>query len=343
MKPTQSKDSIAPWFVAAEAVGEYIGIRFGRIPPGETSPEWIFLRHTDVDGIGGFAKILRERGVDLPVLPQIHHPADPSWLSPLKLIRKMAKPQRRIAWAPMDKGSSIAAADSEGPPAVAWHVFTEDSTTQIKRICRKTQVTVNSFLLKSLTKAIRPFLKDHASDVPWMIPVNLRGKISQPEDTGNHSSYVGVRIKSFETVADVHAKIYAALNQGDHWANWSGYGLGCILTDKLRQNLVASGKCMSQWNLGSFSNLGAWDSDNEISNPSCDGSWLFTPPVLRCQHLGIGCVTFKNRMSLTIQAHSDLTTNPDVPKEWIKSWVKEIEMDLVSVLSSSSNIPIIAA
>jgi hypothetical protein len=54
---------------------------------------------------------------------------------------------------------------------------------------------------------------------------------------------------------------------------------------------------------------------------------------LRCQPVGAGCVTFQNRLSLTIQAHPKLTTDPAVPGVWVQNWVKEIEMDVASVLS----------
>src|ERR1043165_2317609 len=59
---TITTDPIAPWFIAAEELGEFIGIRFGRVPPEGTEPEWMFLRHTDFDGIGGVAALLRARG-----------------------------------------------------------------------------------------------------------------------------------------------------------------------------------------------------------------------------------------------------------------------------------------
>ena len=87
---------------------------------------------------------------------------------------------------------------------------------------------------------------------------------------------------------------------------------------------------MSQWNLGSFSNLGDWDPEKAISQSECEGTWLFAPPVLRCQLVGAGCVTFQNRLSLTIQAHPDLTNDSSVPEAWIQNWVKEIEMDVAS-------------
>ena len=77
------------------------------------------------------------------------------------------------------------------PTAAGPGIFlTKTQTLQMRRVCRKAGVTVNSFLLKNLTKAIRPFLEDHSSMVPWMIPVNLRGKLVRERDTANYSSYV---------------------------------------------------------------------------------------------------------------------------------------------------------
>ncbi len=100
----------------------------------------------------------------------------------------------------------------------------------------------------------------------------------------------------------------------------------------MKKFMVKNDLAMSQWNLGSFSNLGDWDAEKNFANTGCAGSWLFAPPVLRCQLVGAGCVTFQNRLSLTIQAHPDLTTSPSVPKAWLQNWIKEIEMDLASML-----------
>jgi hypothetical protein len=219
----------------------------------------------------------------------------------------------------------------------------EYTTMQVRRVCRKLGVTVNSFLLKNLTKAIRPFLADQSAAVPWMIPVNLRGKILRARDTENHSSYVGVKVKSYETVHDIHRNIYSALGRREHWANWHAYKSGRFLSAGMKRFLIANELCMFQWNVGGFSNLGNWDPEKNISQPGCTGAWLFCPPVLRCQLIGAGCVTFQNRLSLTIQVHPDLTTSPAVPKSWINGWVKEIGLDLVSVLEERIEIPSLAA
>jgi NRPS condensation-like uncharacterized protein len=324
-------DSINQWFFAAEELGEYIGIRFGHISPGTTEPKWTFLRHTEFDGIGGLADILRRKGAMLGRLPQIRYPVAPSKLSLLKMAPKFLYPRQRVKWLQLEPGPPIKGGP-QPPPAVAWHVFDEQATMQMRRVCRKAGVTVNSFLLKHLTKAIRPFLEDQSSMVPWMIPVNLRGKMTWDRDTANFSSYIGVKIQTYETPHDIHRNIYAALGRREHWANWYGYQLGRFLTQGMKKFLITKDLAMSQWNLGSFSNLGDWDTEKEIIQTECLGDWLFCPPVLRCQMIGSGCVTFQNRLSLMIQAHPELTTSGAVTKTWIQNWVKEIELDLAGGL-----------
>ncbi|MEJ0090533.1 MAG: hypothetical protein WDM80_12435 [Limisphaerales bacterium] len=330
----QSKiDPINQWFAAAEELGEYIGIRFGHIAPGNTEPEWIFLRHTDFDGIGGFAEILRRRGAKLNRLPQIRYPASPSIISLVKMAPKFLQPRRRVKWIELH-GNPMPSSDSQPPTAVAWHVFDEAATVRVTHVCRKAGVTVNSFLLKNLTKAIRPFLENQSSMVPWMVPVNLRGKIMRDRDTANYSSYISIKVQSCQTVYDIHHNIYEALERKEHWANWYAYQLGKFTTQGIKKYLITKELAMSQWNLGSFSNLGNWDPEGKISQATCQGKWFFCPPVLRCQVIGAGCVTFQNQLSLTIHAHPELTTESKVCKDWILNWIKEIELDLASGLTN---------
>lgn len=319
-------DPIAPWFLAAEALGDYIGIRFGRIAPGKSEPEWIFLRHADWDGIGGFAKILREQGVVMDKLPQIKHTAPPSIVPLLKMLPKFLLPHQRVRWKPF--ASTTPSSNATPAPAVAWHVFDEPTTLHIRKISRKAGVTINTFLLKHLTTAIRPFLENPSATVPWMIPINLRGKVVRDRDTANYSSYISVKVQPQETAPAIHKKIYAALERGEYWGNWYAYKLGRFNTHGIKKFLIARELATSQWNLGGFSNLGDWDPEKKITQPECSGDWLFCPPVLRFQKIGAGCVTFQNRLSLLIQAHPELTNTPAAPQAWIQNWVKEISAEL---------------
>lgn len=333
--PVTPFDPMKTWFLSLEDVGEYIGIRFGRIPPGKTEPEWIFLPHTDVDGIGGFAQMLRNKGVDLPLLPQIKHPSPPSRIALLKNLPKFVQPRHKLKWREI-AGPTRPVNNTEAPTAVAWHVFDENASTQIRRVARRESITVNSFLLKHLAKAIRTFLEDPSATIPWMIPVNLRGKINRAADIENHTSYVSVGVHPYDTVYDVHRKIYNGLARGDHWGNWYGYDSSRILNSGMRRFLIRTEKCTAEWNIGSFSNLGDWDREAEITHPDLAGTWLFAPPVLRFQQLGCGCVTFQKRLALVIQAHPELTTNPEAPRAWMQTWVQEIEKDVVSRLPTAT-------
>jgi hypothetical protein len=337
MSPSSS-DAIAAWFAAAEELGEYIGIRFGHTSEDAREPSWSFLRHVDFDGIGGFAELLRQEGAQLPRLPQIRHPRAASWSCLLRALPKYASPRRRVRLALAD-APTAPSTRNDPPRAVAWHLFDESTTTRIRLACRNASVTVNSFLLKHLTKAIRPFIEVQSTDIPWMIPVNLRGKVDRGRDTANHTSYVGVRVRSYETVRDIHRNVYAALASGEHWANWYAYQSGNLFTAGMRRQLIVSERCMSQWNLGSFSNLGDWDPEKRITKSSGRRGWFFCPPVLRCQPVGAGCVTFQNRLSLTIQAHPELTVQPQIPNEWLQGWIREIEIDLASIFGGTSRYP----
>jgi hypothetical protein len=211
---------------------------------------------------------------------------------------------------------------------VAWHVFDELTTARIRQASRQTGVTLNTFLLKHLTAAIRPFLQDESAAVSWMIPVNLRGKVACDRDTANYSSYISVKVQPQETGSTIHKKIYTALERGEHWGNWYAYELGRFNTHGVKKFLLAKEWATSQWNLGGFSNLGEWDAERKISQSDCAGDWLFCPPVLRFQKIGAGCVTFQNRLSVLIQAHPELTTDSTHCRSWVRNWVREVERDL---------------
>lgn len=321
-----SDDPIRPWFAALESLDEFIGIRFGRMAPGASEVEWTYLPHTDFDGIGGLAHLLRERGAEIGDLPQIPHPAALSWWSFVRALPGMLAPRKYLKWKPLKQGKQVEKANQPAP-AVAWHVFNEEDTAKIRWAARNADVSVNSLIIKHLDRAVRPFLQDPSSAVPWMIPVNLRGRVKQSTDKENHSSYIAIRIKASEGVKAVHRRIYAELEKGRHCANWKSYSAGKLLSEGMKKILILKDRAISQWNVGGLSNLGIWDWDKEITDERCLGDWFFCPPVLRSQHLGAGCVTFQGRLTLTLQVHPDLTTSPEVPAMWVKNWVREIELD----------------
>ena len=99
----KNSDPIAPWFRALEDSGEFIGMRFARVPPGASEPEWIFVRHTDYDGVSAVEKMFRERGGTFDSLPQARHPAKPSARSFWQLLKMQIRPKQRLHWKRLKK------------------------------------------------------------------------------------------------------------------------------------------------------------------------------------------------------------------------------------------------
>jgi hypothetical protein len=92
----------------------------------------------------------------------------------------------------------------------------------------------------------------------------------------------------------------------------------------MRKWLVKHGYASPKQNIGVFSNIGQWNSSEHIHSSDDRTIWLFCPPVWHTQKFAAGCVTFQNRLSLTIQAHPTLTTSCSTMENVMDCWVSEI-------------------
>jgi NRPS condensation-like uncharacterized protein len=276
-----------------------MGIRYGRISKGEV--KWFNVSHCECDGIGGFARLLREHGAELLKLPETNHPCrgifSPLW----RLFRNRNRDTtsaKRSDWLP-----SIPTVNNT-PKKIAWHLFTKDETQTIIHRCREQKITVNSHLLHCLDQSIRPEIRSPEKKITWMIPVNLRGDIRYPDDTQNHVSCVEVKIAADDSTQTIHQQILQRLERGEHRANFLLLTIGGILSHQAKVNFLTKDRKNPDGNIGSFSNLGAWNLDDQ--KHSEDG-WIFCPPIVTGQRLGAGCVTFNGRLGIATQG--DPTTS----------------------------------
>jgi len=295
-----------------------MGIRFGRLRQGSGEVEWSYVSHCECDGIGAFARLLRECGASLDALPSTSAPSR-SVIAPLwRLWRNRQAPSdcaNRSDWH-FDQHPHC------GPSkAIAWHLFSEAETASIIHHCRQLQVSVNSFLLKQLDQAVRPDIRRPDARIPWMVPVNLRGDFHLADDTENHVSCVDVLIAAGDLPQHVHEQINQRLQRGEHRANYLLLGIGKVLSLGLKVKLLSRNRSRPNGNIGAFSNLGVWDSEKRIAT---DDTWLFCPPVVDGQLLGAGCVTFQRRLALTLQAHPGQSHKPEMATRWMKRWLELI-------------------
>lgn len=324
---TVSRNGLNSWFEALESLGEFIGIRYGILEPDSTDVEWVYRSHKHYDGIGAFAEILRSDGLTVNELPQITHPSKMSWLKTLSLAFRSATPRRRVDWSEGFKEIANAQPDvsiQQPSKCVAWHLFDINETKAILRAARLIDVTVNTFLLQMLDKAIRPDIADRSSRLPWMIPVNLRSCISDLADTENRSGAVMVHTHHEQTFEILQKLVLKKLSKGEHWSVWENYKLSANLPQKIKNRLITTGRASPQWNIGCFSNLGTWNLPGQPDKKS----YLFLPPVMRYQWLGAGALTYKGKLGLAIQAHPCIATNPEVAIQWMRRWVDEITVPI---------------
>ena len=311
-------NSAAGWFKAFEAIGDDIGILYGRIRRDSRNVEWFRVCHGECDGIGGFARLLRAHGSVIPALPQARRPGR-GILGPLwNLWRNRKRPpdvSDRRDWLPEGPGLDGV------PNPLAWHVFTEEETANLLAACRHQHVTVNSLLLKHLDAAIRPELGIPSARIPWMIPVNLRGDVRYRDDTENHVSSIDALVGPDDSAFRIHQEILQQLDRGEHRANFLLMELGGILSQGLKSRYLLRDRSRRRGNIGAFSNLGSWDA--RTTNDSGD-RWLFCPPVVQGQRLSAGCVTYQKRLSLTMQSLPHPSTPPELVTLWMNRWAAAI-------------------
>lgn len=315
-------DPIRPWYEANERVGDYSMIRFGHLRPGETELRWISIPHSEFDGIGGFAHLLRERGVPMDILPENSHPSEPSWWPFIRSIPKIIGPRRRLTWKALEQGPPVPPGKLPDPVS-SWHLFSEDETRRLREAARAASVTLNTFLMKHLDTVLRRDIVEPDAVVPWMVPVNLRGKVTRASDTQNHSSYVSVQVSPDGNLRDLHAEIQRKLARGEHWANWKAYSATRFVPASAKEALIKADRAMAEWNFGLFTNLGSWDPEKRITHEDFAGSWLVAATVLRCQTVGAGLMTFQGKLGVTLQVHPDITTAQEVPDRWLKAWMQQ--------------------
>ncbi len=285
-----------------------MGIRYGRISNGEV--QWFNVSHCECDGIGGFARLLRERGAKIPKLPETKHPCRGIFLPLWKLLRNRDNSNTsamRSDWLPATP------TETNIPENIAWHLFTKDQTQAIVERCREQQVTVNSYLLHCLDQSIRPEIRSPEKKIPWVVPVNLRGDIRYADDTQNHVSCVEVRIGANDTTQTIHRQILQRLERGEHRANFLLLTIGGILNHRAKVKFLTKDRTEPAGNIGSFSNLGVWNFDEKTTD---EDGWIFCPPVVTGQRLGAGCVTFQGRLGIATQGNS--------PTERMLRWIENI-------------------
>jgi hypothetical protein len=317
--PAAPRDLIGEWFSALEANGEDFTFRLGRYCAGMQEPEWYFLPHDRYDGLGGLAHVLRtERhtAIDLP------HSAErpPSRFSKLLaalycLLRRRSQPMRFRDEDP--KFASRSRAESS-PSAFAWALLTRAETEDVRDAARQRGVSLNAWLLWALARATLPGLVPKTGDFQWIVPVNMRGFAKTERDTDNAAWTLDVVFEPDASPEDVQSALVKELLRKQHWGTWELFKLLHLFKPETLRALAR--REMSVRKHGSFSNLGRLSPRVLDPTRGVDEWWMAFNPVLRSRPIGAACLTWCDKLALTLQLHPALSRDPRVAREWLARW-----------------------
>jgi len=309
-------DAIGEWFAAIASLGEDTDIHFGCVDAKGAAPRWFEMSHTRFDGIGGFADLLRKNGH--PALGSLPELKEGRTFGVMQLVRAWARyvfrlrPTYVFATLPEPRKTSS---------RTAVRVFDDDETARIAQRAKSLGVTMNTLLLDRITRVVRRQLEHAPRDVAWMIPINMRGPIALDRDTGNHSSFLEIGVREGEAETALQARVRNAIARAEHWAFWYIFKAGRAfgrMGRKLFMRMTIRGR--PHW-VGSFSNLGRWEPPGDGAAP---WAWVFFPPPVPSQPLGVGCVTYRGRLGIALQIHASLTTDGAVAERWIDDIGREL-------------------
>jgi len=316
----ENRDILGEWFEAMESLGEDISIRFGRVDERGDAPVWEPLPHARFDGVGGFAQLLRQHGhAELRTLPQLKEGLTPRVF---QVLRAWAR--HLFVRKPTFRWPALSAPGRSGalPSAIASRIFDEEESRRVLVSAKSLGITVNTFLLDRVTRVVRRHLEKKPAEIAWMVPINMRGPVELARDTSNHSSFLEIAVREDEPVSALQSRVRDAVRRGQHWAYWYSFQFGRLfgrIGRRLFIGLQIHGP--KHW-VGSFSNLGLWD-------PPADGrtayGWVFCPPPAPSQPICVGCVTYRGRLSIALQIHPSLTTDPDVAEAWLAEIGEELQ------------------
>lgn len=309
-------DPIGSWFEWLEENGEWTNLRFGRVSP-HGGVVWEFLSHVDYDGISGFRRILSKYGLSAEG-PSSRRASRLRLSSGLDAIfhRSIQSKREYDGW-PTDPAAWHPRCPFDSRPnAIAWSLFDDNETKLAYSVAEDTGISLNSWLLSALQRAIADELEQDHGRWLWIVPVAVRNKALRRYH-GNHISFLNVELRASEDPRKLHDRIHYALNRQEYIAARDILAYSAKLGKLGMASAMRTYLSMGQTYVGVMSSFGKWRQSYGLSH---DDRWLAVPPPTRWQPLAAGTLVWNNRLSLTMQVHPSIQVYPERVDQWVRNW-----------------------
>lgn len=306
--PTLSQNS-APtdwcgkWFEVAKKRGENHVVSFGRGIPDLAhnglvqKKEFYNFSHTDMDGISAMNVILKNLGQSSRSFPEIKNKKAPSGLESIYALRKSLKKQSGANAEWMSSNRPIG-----NPHETAVLGFSVDETSRILKSLASRKTNLDGFLLSLLDTQARELLKNPSQTAKWLFPINMRGASMAADTICNQVSFITLLSHPPWSSHQIQEQIKQALQNSEHWANWSVCSMGKYLGEIGMSYLSKRSSKRNFW-MGTFSNLGSWRTDAFYKEWDSREVWFASPPGSPNYPLGFIHCLFNGKLSLSLKVH----------------------------------------
>ena len=326
-----SKDYISMWFDVRKELGISDAMSIGPMNKATGDIKWNTFSHSQMDGIGGIATILREQGYPCKNLPQSGEKSEPSsWLI-YKLNKRDKKekkknntvytPSKTIRWKNNFPCSNNNAAE------IVNTYFDKDTTLQIKKNAKKNRVAFSTFLAWALNKAIADNLIEGNQNYYWFYPVNLRGAISLASDTSNYSSGITICLNNYITPKELQQEIKNKIKLKEHWGTWKLAHIG-KLVGKPGIRYIYNNISKKNFYAGSFSYLGAWPLKEERNPPENENEvWVSCGIGTKNYPVSTGIMEWHGQLTLGLKLHPMICQDVALTQKCIHDWKNNLIED----------------
>lgn len=313
------KDYIAMWFDVRKELGINDDMSIGQLNKLNGEISWEHFAHSEMDGVGGVATILRKHGYPCKELPKSGEKEEPTIWELYKLNKEFKKdkgylPPKTIRW----KNTYICDNDNTAP--IANHYFSVEETTTIKRNAKKNKVAYSTFLMWSLNKAIADNLLDGNQNYYWFYPINLRGVIKLPSDTSNYSSGINVCLRSDITPKELQQEIKSRIKSKEHWSTWKSAHIGKWI-GKAGVRYIYNKISQKNFYAGSFSFLGGWPlKENNNPEENKDEVWVSCGIGTKNYPVSTGIMEWHGQLTLGLKLHPMICQDVALTKKCLSDW-----------------------
>jgi hypothetical protein len=312
-------DWVGQWYTLDRVITkESIGIRFGKVVPGQNAVRWQFKCHVYGDAIGAIALLAKEDGyegeVPLPALREKHKPGLLAGAgAQLRFLLRKSAPAPD--WKSLDPSWQMPQKPLPASTAVATGALDVERTSRFAERARALGVSTNTLLLSALVKASRPFVREGSA--LWRMPVNMRGPVEGISPYANYCSFIEIPVGEDDSAPRLHQQIKTSFARREHWAAWFFCTIGNYVGIRGMQVVHRIYHAMSKgrpW-VGTLSNLGTW---NGV------GEWYFAPGCQYASPLGAGVIVCAGKLLLALEAHPSIARDSAMPQALMDRWLAEL-------------------